>query len=184
MTRLKLAMIIVLLFMCNTAFAQDRTTVSEFSTLINQASSEVKSLVYVVIINNPSVSASITYGKDPKDQTLILVSLSTFRLIETKHEWAFVIFHEVGHKLLNHLDTIDRESSASRHAAEYAADAKSLELMQKYGYKLDQALRLMIKYSEEEGFSHPSGKNRIKRMRAKIAELESAEKNSQKSKKF
>lgn len=174
MKRLKLALI-ALLLMCSTVFAQDRTTVSEFSTLINQASREVKMLVYVIIIDDPSVSASITYGKKPEDQTFILVSPFTFSLIETKHEWAFIIFHEIAHKLLNHLELVDRNSSESRHEAEYACDAKSLELMQKYGYRPDQAIRLMVKYSEEESFSHPSGKDRIRRMRAKIAELEAKE---------
>lgn len=174
MKRLKLALI-ALLLMCSSAFAQDRTTVAEFSTLINQASREAKELVYVIIIDDPSISASITYGSKPESQTFILVSPFTFSLIETKHEWAFIIFHEIGHKLLNHLENTDRSSSESRHEAEYAADARSLELMQKYGYRLDQAIRLMVKYSEEESFSHPSGKDRITRMRAKIAELEAKE---------
>ncbi len=169
MDKIKLILIAVL-FMCCGALAQDRTTISEFNNLINEARKELDGApVFLIFTDDPFIMAQTHFYSNSTKPTYIYINPENLKFIETKHEWAFIIFHEISHKLLN---DGPNAFNKNRHEAEFACDANSLKIMQKYGYRLDQSLRLIIKYNNAETLSHPSGTDRAKRIREKISQIE------------
>lgn len=148
------------------AFA-DSTTISDLQTIFKQASRQTTSKLFIIIVEDPQIVAQIAQSVDGKESYLF-VNLSKLWLINSRDEWAFVIFHEISHKIF-----VDRKERFSNpHEMEYACDLMSVEFMYRFGYDMRGAIDFFIKYNDPESPSHPSGRDRIKRIQQKIEALE------------
>lgn len=157
------------LFLSPSLALADNTTVSELQAIFRQARNQTDAKLFIIIVDDPFITAQIAESANGKEAYLF-VNLSKLWLINSADEWAFVIFHEVSHKVL-----ADRKQKfPNPHDVEYACDLMSIELMHRYGYNKRAAINFFIKYNDSESSSHPSGRDRIKRIQQKIEELEAA----------